>query len=130
MALKKTKRRQCMPLMPAMIPFAWRRPSMNRATTMILPPCRLKKTSALSSRSSVRKMYLPHRRASARPPKCPMAKPMLSPTTAATKPTIPTTTTLSLPAPAKIAAAMSMVSPGTGTPKSSTMTRSRTAQYP
>jgi len=27
-----------MPLMPAMIPFAWRRPSMNRATTMILPP--------------------------------------------------------------------------------------------
>jgi hypothetical protein len=25
---------------------------------------------------------------------------------------------------------MSMVSPGTGTPKSSTMTRSRTAQYP
>ena len=36
-----------MPLVPAMIPFAWRRPSMNRATTMILPPWRLKKLSAL-----------------------------------------------------------------------------------
>jgi len=27
-----------MPLMPAIIPFAWRRPSTNRATMMILPP--------------------------------------------------------------------------------------------
>ena len=119
-----------MPLMPAMIPFACRRPSMNRATTMILPPCRSKKTSALTSRSSVRNTYLPHLRASARPPKCPMAKPMLSPMMAAMKPTTPTSTTLSLPAPAKIAAAMSMVSPGTGIPKSSSMTRSRMAQYP
>jgi hypothetical protein len=45
-----------MPLTPAMIPFAWRKPSMNRATMMILPPCRLKKPVAFSSRSGVRKM--------------------------------------------------------------------------
>jgi hypothetical protein len=44
-----------MPVVPAMMPFAWRRPSMNRATVMIQAPCRLKKASALSSRASVRK---------------------------------------------------------------------------
>ena len=73
---------------------------MKRAITMTLPPCRAKNRSVLSSRSPVRNTYLPHRRASARPPKCPMAKPMLSPMMAAMKPTTPTATMLSLPAPA------------------------------
>jgi hypothetical protein len=45
-----------MPDVPAMMPFAWRSPSMNRATMMILPPWRSKKSVALSSRSCVRKM--------------------------------------------------------------------------
>ena len=100
MALKMRKRSQCMPLIPAMIPFAWRRPSTKRANVMTMAPRRSKKRSALSNRSSVKNTYLPHRRARARPPKCPMAKPMLSPIMAAMKAATPTPTTLSLPAPA------------------------------
>jgi len=38
------------------MPFAWRKPSMKRATMMIFPPCRSKKLVAFSSRSGVRKM--------------------------------------------------------------------------
>ena len=56
-----------------MIPLACRSPSMNRATMMILPPCRSKNTSALSSRSGVRKTYRPQRSTSARPPNRPIA---------------------------------------------------------
>ena len=103
---------------------------MNRAITMILPPCRWKKLSAFSSRSAVRKTYLPQRSASARPPNRPIAYPILSPATAAQKPTRPTATTLSRPDPAKTAAAMSIVSPGTGIPKSSISTKKRTAHSP
>jgi hypothetical protein len=117
-------------VMPAMSPLAWRSPSTNRAIVMILEPCRSKKSSALSSRSGVRKTYLPQRSTSARPPNRPIAYPMLSPTTAETNPTTPTATTLSRPDPAKMAPAMSTVSPGTGIPKSSTRTSTRIAHSP
>ncbi len=103
---------------------------MNRAIVMILPPCRSKNSSALSSRSGVRKTYLPQRSTSARPPNRPIAYPMLSPTTAATNPTTPTATMLSCPEPAKMAPAMSTVSPGTGMPKSSTSTSSEDRPQP
>jgi hypothetical protein len=121
---------QCIPVMPATMPLAWRNPSMNRAATMILPPWCSKNCSVLSSRAGVRKTYLPYLRASARPPKWPIRKPMLSPMIAQIKAMTPTATTLSRPAPAYSAAAMRMVSPGTGMPKSSTSTRTATARYP
>jgi len=119
---------QCMPVIPATIPLAWRSPSMNRAATMILPPWWSKNCSAWSSRLGVRKMYLPYFSASRRPPKCPIAKPMLSPSTAQIQAMTPTATTFSLPAPAYSEAAMRIVSPGSGMPKSSTRTRPPTAK--
>ena len=84
----------------------------------------------MSTRSGVRKTYLPQRSTSLRPPNRPIAYPMLSPSTAAANPTMPTANTFSRPEPAKTEAAMSTVSPGTGMPKSSTSTRARTAHRP
>jgi hypothetical protein len=45
--LKTMNFAQWIPLMPAMVPLAWRRPSMKRATMMIQPPWRSKKPVAL-----------------------------------------------------------------------------------
>ncbi len=51
-----------------MMPLAWRRPSMKRATVTILPPCLAKNRSAFSNLSGVRKTYFPQRCTKARPP--------------------------------------------------------------
>ena len=50
---------QCMPVIPAISPLAWRSPSTKRAITITLPPWRSKNLAVLSSRSGVRKMYFP-----------------------------------------------------------------------
>jgi len=72
-ALNATNLSQRISMIPAMIPLAWRSPSMNRAIVMILPPWRLKKSCALSSRSAVMPTYLPQRSTTAWPPKRPIA---------------------------------------------------------
>jgi hypothetical protein len=53
-ALKARNFGQCMPVMPAMMPLGWHRPSMDRAMVTTLPSWRSKKPVALSGRRARR----------------------------------------------------------------------------